>query len=206
VTGTNDVLSNIVIYGTNPLGRKTQKSGYYIRYDRSNAAPIVIGNYYIFHSSYHPRGIYFMEKSSTAFQDSLTMDGYTVSSFFAASDSVIFFGTYEGILLGMGNGTPVIGSDDPEKTVVNPVAIAPNPFNPATAIRFALAKSADVTIRVFNARGRPAWKWKARLEPGFHAIAWNGKDSRGRSLPSGLYIIQTLIAKGTFTQKVTLMK
>jgi outer membrane protein assembly factor BamB len=201
-----EVLSNMVLYASAPPSRTSQKSGYYIRYCRSNAAPVVIGNYYVFHSSFHPRGIYLMDPGTTTARDSLAMDGYTVASSFAASDSVIFFGTYEGFLLGMGNGNPVVCSGNPGQIVINPVSAVPNPFNPSTCIRFALAKSTDVRVRVFNASGRLAWEKRMPMDRGYRSIIWNGTDSRGRPLPSGLYIVRTRIADRVYTTKITLMK
>lgn len=68
---------------------------------------------------------------------------------------------------------------------------APNPFNPRTEFRFALAGAADTRIDVHDLRGRRVWSSTTRrLEAGPRAIAWDGRDADGRDLPSGAYVFR----------------
>ncbi len=59
----------------------------------------------------------------------------------------------------------------------------PNPFNPTTTIRYALPRTANVTIEVFNGLGQKvAALTEGTKEAGYHTIQFDG-----RSLSSGMY-------------------
>lgn len=65
----------------------------------------------------------------------------------------------------------------------------PNPFNPATRIRFELARAGDVWLDVFDARGRRIRRLQMPgAAAGAHAFDWDGRDARGAALPSGTYV------------------
>jgi aminopeptidase N len=82
---------------------------------------------------------------------------------------------------------------DPPVTLDNSVTLSnsPNPFNPRTTIRFALAEGAAPRLRIYDLRGRavrtlePGW-----LPAGQHQIAWHGDDDHGRSVASGTYLLK----------------
>jgi hypothetical protein len=85
---------------------------------------------------------------------------------------------------------------------------APNPFNPETMIRFTTGSDGTVAVRVFNARGQlirslgEAWYSK-----GMHAVAWDGRDSHGQDVPSGVYYAKASNASGTQDRiKMTLLR
>lgn len=65
----------------------------------------------------------------------------------------------------------------------------PNPFNPATTIKYALPKSVDVEITIYNILGQ---KVKTLLnEPqkaGFKKAEWDGTNDYGLKVGSGVYI------------------
>ena len=79
----------------------------------------------------------------------------------------------------------------PTQTVLLPNY--PNPFNPETWIPYQLAKSADVTVRIYAASGalirtltigyRPAGTYQSRSR----AVYWNGKNEVGEPVASGVY-------------------
>ncbi len=67
----------------------------------------------------------------------------------------------------------------------------PNPFNPLTGIRFALAERARVEIVCFDARGREVRRLGGtELDAGEHEVSWDGRDDAGRALASGTYLYQ----------------
>jgi flagellar hook assembly protein FlgD len=88
----------------------------------------------------------------------------------------------------------------------------PNPFNPETWIPFHLADDADVTIRIFDIRGKqiraihlgqtPAGYYETRGNAAF----WDGRDSYGQGVSSGIYFYN--LTAGTFsaTNKLTIIK
>jgi flagellar hook assembly protein FlgD len=76
-------------------------------------------------------------------------------------------------------------------TVTRLLGGAPNPFNPATAIRFELAGPQHVVLTVHDLAGRRlatlASGWYAA---GQHAVRWHGTDGSGRAVASGTYIVR----------------
>ncbi|MBK8166756.1 MAG: S8 family serine peptidase [bacterium] len=65
----------------------------------------------------------------------------------------------------------------------------PNPFNPRTTLRFALAVPARAILEVHDPAGRLVRRLLAAdLPAGAHDIAWDGKDDAGRAVASGQYL------------------
>jgi hypothetical protein len=66
----------------------------------------------------------------------------------------------------------------------------PNPFNPATSIRFQLPAASRVTLKVFDVLGREvATLVQGDLAAGFHHAIWNGADVSGRTTSTGMYLL-----------------
>jgi len=83
----------------------------------------------------------------------------------------------------------------------------PNPFNPSTTLRFDLPEASNVTLTVYDLMGREVTRLVAgRLEPGYHAVVWNGRDRVGRQAPTGVYIARMVSAQYTRTIKLVLLK
>lgn len=83
----------------------------------------------------------------------------------------------------------------------------PNPFNPVTSISYALAEPSHVRITVYNLVGQAVRVLVDKDQPvGFHTIRWDGRNQRGQSVSSGIYLYQ--IEAGTFvdTRKMLLLK
>jgi len=84
----------------------------------------------------------------------------------------------------------------------------PNPFNPATSIRFGLPKAQRVTVRIYDLLGREVRRLLTAVqEPaGYHVVTWNGNDDRGVPVASGLYVYR--ITAGSFSEarKMLLVK
>ncbi len=78
----------------------------------------------------------------------------------------------------------------------------PNPFNPSTAISFALPVTGEVTLKVYDALGvEVSTLINGVLEAGWHETTFDAS-----SLPSGIYYY-TLTANGTVeTKKMVLLK
>ena len=80
----------------------------------------------------------------------------------------------------------------------------PNPFNPATTIQFDLPMATDIRIVVYDLLGREVVRLvDRRLEPGYHQLVWNGRDRRGREVPTGMYIV--LMATPDFKKSIKLV-
>jgi len=83
----------------------------------------------------------------------------------------------------------------------------PNPFNPSTIIQYSLSTRSHVSITVFNILGQ---KIKTLVDGtrsvGEYKISWNGIDSKGRAVPSGIYFYQIKADNFIDTKKMLLMK
>ncbi len=68
------------------------------------------------------------------------------------------------------------------------VSVYPNPFNPATTIRFRLHEPSRVRLRIFNVRGALVKHLLDReMHQGIFESRWNGKDREGQTVATGLY-------------------
>lgn len=65
----------------------------------------------------------------------------------------------------------------------------PNPFNPSTRIEFALPFTTHVTISIFNILGQVTATIIDEIKPaGNYSITWDGINSYGQKVSSGIYI------------------
>jgi exopolysaccharide biosynthesis protein len=83
----------------------------------------------------------------------------------------------------------------------------PNPFNPITTIRFGLPVGTPAKVVIYDLLGREASRLADQwMEPGWHALAWAGKDQKGQELPSGIYIARLTTPAFTQSIKMVLLK
>jgi hypothetical protein len=83
----------------------------------------------------------------------------------------------------------------------------PNPFNPETTIEFSLARSEKVQLAVYNIKGqRVKTLYDGYRSAGDHQVVWNGRDERGRELPSGVYLYRLVTDKEEITRKMMILK
>jgi hypothetical protein len=83
----------------------------------------------------------------------------------------------------------------------------PNPFNPVTTIGYSLREDADIEMAVFDLTGRrvrtlvsgPAYA-------GDHEVTWNGLDSRGFRVASGVYFYRLRVGDAVETRRMVLVK
>ncbi len=84
----------------------------------------------------------------------------------------------------------------------------PNPFNPGTTINYELSSATPVSIKLFNMRGEQiATLVDNELETaGCHSVFWNGKNSAGYAVSSGIYLYRLQIEGFQEIRKMALMK
>jgi hypothetical protein len=83
----------------------------------------------------------------------------------------------------------------------------PNPFNPSTIIRYELATSGHVTLRVYDVSGTLVKVLEDRdLQPGRYETGWNGENDHGESVSSGVYFYRLKADGKTLTKKMILLK
>ena len=111
-------------------------------------------------------------------------------------------GADESEAVGIAGSTPV---GLPTRTKLAPPH--PNPFNPQTLIPFELAKSGVVRLTVYDLRGALVRTLlDTQLQPGSHAVRWDGTSETGVGVVTGVYIVQLEMDRERETQKVVLVK
>lgn len=83
----------------------------------------------------------------------------------------------------------------------------PNPFNPTTTIEFTLAKSSHVRLVVFNVLGQQVRILADQhFGAGTHDVDWDGADSEGNRVPSGIYYYRIETCDYSQTKEMILVK
>jgi hypothetical protein len=84
---------------------------------------------------------------------------------------------------------------------------SPNPFNPSTRIAFYLPEPAHVTIDVYDVQGRLVSRLVDGLVPrGEQVVDWNGDNSFGRPVGSGIYFCRLTTGREVLTHKMLLLR
>ena len=65
----------------------------------------------------------------------------------------------------------------------------PNPFNASTTISFALPSTGTVRLNIYSTGGQRIRTLLDGVQSqGVHSIVWDGKESRGHDVASGIYL------------------
>jgi len=84
---------------------------------------------------------------------------------------------------------------------------APNPFNPATTLRFETRASGPVQLVIFDLTGRAiATVVDQHLAAGRHEAVWRGQDDAGRRVASGMYVCRLKADGSSASRRLTLVK
>jgi hypothetical protein len=87
----------------------------------------------------------------------------------------------------------------------------PNPFNPSTTVAFDIpgitTTKQYVTLAVYDIRGRHVRTLvSSEIAPGNHKVTWNGKDEKGESVSSGIYLYTLRSGEERYTRKMVVLK
>ena len=83
----------------------------------------------------------------------------------------------------------------------------PNPFNPATQIRFNLEAPENVILEILSIDGQKIKTLINRtLSAGRHQVAWDGTDINGGNVSSGIYIYRLRTPGHQIARKMTLLR
>jgi hypothetical protein len=83
----------------------------------------------------------------------------------------------------------------------------PNPFNPATRIVYHVPENAGIKLAIYNVRGqRIRTLADGHSEPGSFEIWWDGTDSGGRRVGSGVYFSRFKAGSFVQTRKMLLLE
>ena len=83
----------------------------------------------------------------------------------------------------------------------------PNPFRASTTIDFETERDARIVIEISDVQGRfirgRIWE---NATAGPHSYDWNGRDWKGRSVPSGAYLCRMQSGQTTRTKTMVLTR
>jgi hypothetical protein len=83
----------------------------------------------------------------------------------------------------------------------------PNPFNPRTTISYSIPKAGYVELAVYDLAGRHVRTLvKEHVAMGEHHVRWNGEDSTGSQVASGVYLYQLRAGGFVETKRMVLLK
>lgn len=83
----------------------------------------------------------------------------------------------------------------------------PNPFNSATAIRFALPAAAQVRLEIYDLAGQQVETLVEGIrQAGVHTVIWNGRKGNGGELASGVYLYRLRAGQEAEARKLILLR
>jgi hypothetical protein len=87
----------------------------------------------------------------------------------------------------------------------------PNPFNPTTTIRFGISSRAGegtpVRLRIYNMLGELVHTLvDETMFPGNYAVRWDGRNTRGENVASGIYIYQLVTEEFRQTKRMIFLR
>lgn len=83
----------------------------------------------------------------------------------------------------------------------------PNPFNPTTTIPYEISEKGNVTMTVYDIKGREMQVLKnERQQPGLYEIQWNGLNEVGTPVGSGIYLLKLETNQYSEVRKMILLR
>jgi len=93
---------------------------------------------------------------------------------------------------------PVLGSSVAE------LSLLPNPARSQTTIRFDLKTSQRASVAVFDVHGRLVRTLAdGERSSGSHELLWDGLNSAGESVSSGVYVVRLVSSEGALSRRLT---
>jgi len=83
----------------------------------------------------------------------------------------------------------------------------PNPFNPYTVIHYDVVEAGVVSLHVYNMTGALVKVFKSQhRERGRYEVRWDGEDSHGARVSSGVYLYKLVMMGFSQTRKMVLVR
>ena len=83
----------------------------------------------------------------------------------------------------------------------------PNPFNPATRIRYEISRDMQVSLKIYNMAGQEVRTlFEAHLRAGSFTAEWDGRENSGGRAPSGVYVYRLSGAGFSEVRKMILLQ
>jgi hypothetical protein len=83
----------------------------------------------------------------------------------------------------------------------------PNPFHQVTMIRFSVPQATHIDVKVYDLTGREIIQLRSDdVDAGYYMTTWDGKNSKGIPVGSGVYLYKVLAGAYSEVKKMVLLK
>lgn len=145
-----------------------------------------------------------IEQSSASYGAKLTV-AQAVAGYCESSEYRAYLGFWHPLL-----GSPVAVEQVEPPTLPADFGMEqnyPNPFNPTTTIEFALPRSGQVRLEVYNTVGQLVTTLvNEALQAGTYRVNWDGRNLFGSQVASGVYLYRLQASGYVSTRKMMLLK
>ncbi len=83
---------------------------------------------------------------------------------------------------------PTGNQDEVVPQVMPQVIATPNPFRDNLSLKFDSAGQGSATLSIFNLRGQRVYHSSQNVQKGESSLSWDGRDTNGNQLSSGIYL------------------
>jgi hypothetical protein len=105
------------------------------------------------------------------------------------------------------NGFPVLTAADAPGVPIELHQNYPNPFNPTTTVTYSVPEKCAVKLEIYDVSGKcVACLVDGQQEKGSHSVEWSGKDEKGSSVASGIYVYRLAAGGRTISKKMVLLR
>ena len=137
---------------------------------------------------------------------------------FGKIESIVFAGNLEGtfylddvrLIAAAAPAPPTAILEDHTATLPHSFALHqsfPNPFNSSTVIHFALPQSGPVELSLYNLAGQKVTTLaNGPHQPGTYTLHWDGRNTAGQNLASGLYLYRLRAGTQAETRKLLILR
>jgi hypothetical protein len=116
---------------------------------------------------------------------------------------------FRDILAKLGNMVPEATGVKPEPKYTNALFNNyPNPFNPATTIRYGIKERAHVSLKIYNAAGQLVRTLidEVQAPDEVKPVEWDGSNNAGQTVSSGVYFYKLVTKNFSLTKKMVFLK
>lgn len=116
-------------------------------------------------------------------------------------------GGYDGWLINMREPAAGLPAEGAHRNAVTLAGPAPNPVASSAVIRYSLAEAVTVGLAVYDVTGRRVRSLESgRRAGGTFETTWDGRDSDGKRVSPGIYVVRLSADGAEYSQKVVVLE
>ena len=146
-------------------------------------------------------------------RDSLKNTNYDWNGSSFDTSTVMYVNPKAWTVILLENSDNMLSSDDDLITFIQPEQYRlsqnyPNPFNPNTTIEYTIPINRRVSVKIYNVNGQliNTLVNNEYVDAGKHKVMWNGKNSNGVAVSTGMYFYSLEWAGMKKVKSMTLLK